>query len=718
MAKILIVGFLLVIAAQASSSRVSVEVAANPIRRVVTMLQMMANKVKEEGKKQDELFEKFFCYCDTGKATLGKSIEEAETKIPQLESDIKESIEEKAKLDADLVTHKKDREEATEAIAKAAGIREKEAAAFAAESAEDKSNLDSLTKALAAIEKGMSGGFLQTNAASALRRMSLSLDMSSVDRDLLSSFLSQGSGQGYAPASGEIVGILKQMKDTMEKDLAEIIAQENEAQQDFEGMKAAKEKQIAAATQAIEEKTKRTGEVAVEIVNLKEDLEDTQDDLAKDKKFLADLEKNCVIKAKEWEEIKKMRGEELIAIADTIKILSDDDALELFKKTASAASASLLQVEVSSHEVRQKAFQALNGVRRNKNVAIDLIALALHSKKVDMSKVVTMIDDMVALSAKQQEEDDAKKTYCLGQIDETEDKVKGVELTISDLDKLIDEQEGQITTLGDEIKVLEDEIIKLDRTVAEATMQRKEEHADFEETKAANLAVVGIIEMATNRMQKFYNPKLYKPPPKRELSEEERITLNMGGTLAPTNPPGGIAGTGISAVQQGDEAQDSNSEAPPPPPETGGAFKKKGEESGGVIAMMDMMKADVEKETQELEFAEKDAQGEYEEMTKDASAKRASDTKSIADKSGVKAELEAQFLTSKDDKKAAVKELMDTKQYLAEVHDDCDWLLEKYDMRKEARANEVDALKKAKAVLGGADYSLLQITHRITLQRK
>merc|ERR1719424_741938 len=153
----------------------------------------------------------------------------------------------------------------------------------------------------------MSGGFLQTNAASALRRMSLSLDMTSVDRDLLSSYLSQGSGQGYAPASGEIVGILKQMKDTMEKDLAEIIAQENEAQQDFEGMKAAKEKEIAAATQAIEEKTKRTGEVAVEIVNLKEDLEDTQDDLAKDKKFLADLDKNCVIKAKEHEEIKKMR---------------------------------------------------------------------------------------------------------------------------------------------------------------------------------------------------------------------------------------------------------------------------------------------------------------------------------------------------------------------------------------------------------------------------
>merc|ERR1719498_1524112 len=182
---------------------------------------------------------------------------------------------------------------------------------------------------------------------------------------MLVSFLSNNQGNGYAPASGEIVGILKQMKDTMEKDLEELKAQENGAAQDFEGMKAAKEKEIAAATKAIEEKTKRTGEVAVEIVNLKEDLEDTQDDLAKDQKFLADLEKNCVIKAKEWEEIKKMRSEELIAIQDTIKILNDDDALELFKKTAASASASLLQLQVTSQEVSRKAFQVLHGLRRN-----------------------------------------------------------------------------------------------------------------------------------------------------------------------------------------------------------------------------------------------------------------------------------------------------------------------------------------------------------------
>merc|ERR1719161_1563133 len=86
---------------------------ANPIRRVVTMLQMMVKKVEAEGLKEKELFEKFMCYCKSSKETLAKSIEEASVKIPQLESDIKEAEEELAQLQEDLKNHKADRAEAT-----------------------------------------------------------------------------------------------------------------------------------------------------------------------------------------------------------------------------------------------------------------------------------------------------------------------------------------------------------------------------------------------------------------------------------------------------------------------------------------------------------------------------------------------------------------------------------------------------------------------------
>merc|ERR1712176_1542388 len=95
-------------------------------------------------------------------------------------------------------------------------------------------------------------------------------------------------------------------------------------------------------------KSVRVGEVAVSVANMKGDLKDTEKALVDDKKFLADLKKNCGTKEAEWEETKKLRAEEVIALADTVKILNDDDALELFKKTLPSASVSLLQVQEST----------------------------------------------------------------------------------------------------------------------------------------------------------------------------------------------------------------------------------------------------------------------------------------------------------------------------------------------------------------------------------
>merc|ERR1719421_2650357 len=207
-------------------------------------------------------------------------------------------------------------------------------------------------------------------------------------------------------------------------------------------------------------------------------------------------------------------------------------------------------------------------------------------------------------------------------------------------------------------------------------------------------------------MNKFYNPKLYKPPPKRELTEEERITLNMGGTLAPTNPPGGIAGTGIGLDQTRSIA------APPPPPETFGDYKKKGEESSGVIGMMDMLKADLQKEITEMEVTEQNAQEEYEAMVTDAADKRAADTLSIEEKETAKAGAEADLVKAGDAKAGAEDELMATKEYISDLHGECDWLLNNFQTRKDARAAEIEALKNAKAVLSGADFSLIQI-HRV-----
>merc|ERR1712188_134702 len=124
-----------------------------------------------------------------------------------------------------------------------------------------------------------------------------------------------------------------------------------------------------------------------------------------------------------------------------------------------------------------------------------------------------------------------------------------------------------IAALADEIAALEAGLKALDKSVAEATEQRKEENSDYTELMTNDAAAKELLGFAKNRLNKFYNPKLYKAPPKRVLSEEDRITVNMGGTLAPTAAPGGIAGTGIGFAQR-------DTAAPPPPPEANLAYKK------------------------------------------------------------------------------------------------------------------------------------------------
>merc|ERR1719191_682941 len=121
--------------------------------------------------------------------------------------------------------------------------------------------------------------------------------------------------------------------------------------------------------------------------------------------------------------------------------------------------------------------------------------------------------------------------------------------------------------------------------------------------------------------------------------------------------------------------------------------------------MIDLLKADLEKRITEMEVNEKDAQEDYESFMKDSAEKRALDAKAITDKEASKGALEEELLANQEALKNKQVELMETEKYIMELHQECDWLLQHFDLRKEARAGEVDALKKAKDVLNGADYS-------------
>jgi len=687
-----------VVAVLAGANAAVTEHQVNPIRKVVTLLQQMQNKVAADGKKKEAIFDKFMCYCNNADELLGAAISAAETKGPLIASSIEEDTAMKKQLEADLKAHQTDRAAAKEAIAKATAMRGKEAASYAKETGDLKTNVAGLTKAIAALENGMAGGFLQTTASTIVRSLSISMDMSSVDRDLLTSFLSSGSSSSYSPKSGEITGILKTMLDEMSADLADATEKENAAIVAFDGLVAAKTKEIDALTKAIESKSIRVGELGVKIAQMKNDQTDTEEDLAESKKFLGDLAGNCEKKKTEWSMYKKMQGEELLALADTIKILNDDDALELFKKTLPGSASSLVQVSVTDLVMQKKALNVLKSVRTSgKDPRVDLLEVALRGGKIGFGKIIKMIDELVGTLQKEQTEDDAKKVWCEAELDKNEDAKKGLLQDETDLETAIEDAKESISTLKVEIEALDDGIKALDKEVATATETRQEEHENYVETLTGNTAAVDLLNFAKNRLNKFYNPSQFKAPPKRELSEDEQITLNMGGTLAPTEAPGGIAGTGIGLLQ-GDAA-------PPPPPAADLAYKTKGEESSGVIRMIDLLVNDVEKEITEAKLEEKDAQGDYEKFMSDAAAKRAEDSKSMNDKESSLAETQEDLITSEENLKNKRTNLMENEKYNGELHAECDFLIKYYDMRKEARTNEIGALGKAKDVLNGADYS-------------
>jgi len=290
-------------------------------------------------------------------------------------------------------------------------------------------------------------------------------------------------------------------------------------------------------------------------------------------------------------------------------------------------------------------------------------------------------------------------------LDSADDKKKSLEHQLSDLESAIASAEESISTLAAEIKALDAGIKALDKSVAEATEGRKAEHEEYTEFMASNSAAKDVLGFAKNRLAKFYTPKLYKAAASKELTKGERIAVSMGGTAPPTEAPGGIAGTGITALVQIAEHNQGQA-APPPPPSTWDAYQKQTSEHGGVVAMMQLLLTDLSNQMTAAETEEKDSQADYEVLMRDSAAKRTTDSKALTGKQAAKAEMEGALESHSADKASTGRELAGTTQYIASLHTECDWLLKYAGMRKEARTSEIEALGSAKAVLSGADYSL------------
>merc|ERR1719453_1740022 len=499
--------------------------------------------------------------------------------------------------------------------------------------------------------------------------------------------------------------MLKAMKDEMAGDLKSTVAAEEAAAAGFAELSAAKKQEIGAASEAIESKTVRSGDLAVSVTTTADDIEDTTAEMKETEAFLANLASQCALKKKEWAERQAMRAEEISAISEAIKVLNDDDALDLFKKTLSLSQTSsqmgfIQKTSQSTNVLRARGMlSALMKKGSPHRAELALIEMSMKSRAVDFSKIMAMIDGMAKVLGEEQKDDDATKSYCDKELTKSLQDKKDSEEAIATSEAAIEEMTDESATLGDEIKRLGKEIKALDKAVAEATEQRKEEHGEFITFQTENNAALQLIEKAKNKLFKFYRPNQYKEAPKKELTEEEKILAASGRSdLIATAAP-------ELFTQLYAQLHQHTAAAPPPPPATWDAYQKKDGKSNGVIALMDMLLKELQDGITEAEHEEETAQKDYERLMSDSQASRSKMADSITTKEAAKADLDSKIVDTKDKKTSLETDLSNIKQYLVQLHAECDFIIENFDMRKAARETEVEGLKNAKSVLSGANFS-------------
>lgn len=659
-----------------------VEAKPNPIRRVVTLLQEMSAEISAEMEKEKKMYEKFQCYCKKNSGSLDSKTKEAAALIKKTKAEVEGLTGQKKQLTEEIKSHKAERAQAEKDLKAATKKRSEEKAKYDEATKEQRKTLADLDKAIAALEKGLGKSFLQTGAAKYLQTLSESslinsnLDMS--EQQTLASFLQSGTG-----SSGEIVGILKMIKENIDGELGGVVKAEEAAVKAFTTMKASLEELIKTSGASIEKKQETAGQVAVKIVEGKNTISTTEKQLGDDMKTAAQLKEACSNNVGEFDERQKDAAAEVEAIGQAIGILNNDDALDLFKKTDTKAFTQLSLIQLSNK--RSPVVQTMKALEESSNKAVALIAFsakqALSSKtgKVDFSKVIKMIDDMAVL-LKQEGEDDLKsRDSCNQSFNDSEADKKEVEHAIKGLNAEIEDAAAIIEAKSTAIEKAANEIAAAKEAMAEATKQRQAENADFVTAVELNKEAVELIMKAKDKMNAFYNPDLVRKETNAVEETSEEAAERVSSSLA---------------------------QLPDGAPEMweAGPRKTKGQKSGGVLALMDTIANDLNKDTAAMEHTEQTAQSDYEKLSQDLASQVAESSKAKNEATATKAETESQKQTLESTLEMKSEEEADIHQTIADLHAKCDFILKAFEERKAARENEIAGLQKAKAVLSGAKF--------------
>jgi len=650
-----------------------------PVSRVVELLRDMKAKLEEEADSDQELYEKLDCWCKTGEKEKSQSITDGEAHLSDLQATIEKMTALSETLRVEIADLEKEIAANQKSLEVATALREKQKADFIAEEKEMVQSIQALGAAITVLSKhhdGSSAALLSNGAV--VKAMALAkaqaerhtIALTAKQQRVLGGFLQRGPEyfgstptfkQAYQPQSGEIFGILNQMKATFEADLSESQKEEVAAQQAYDELKEAKETEIKTGQASLQDKKQQLANSDATLAEAKNDREDTEESLKADKAYLSELNVHCALTDKEWEDRKKLRQDEIAALSEAIGILSTDDARDLFSKVYNGPP-SLLQVRRASDEAwRRRAVRMLEQVAEKTHSG--RLEKLIGSARLDaFVQVKKAIDDMVAELLKEKDEEVKHRDMCISELNDNERTTAKELHTKQNLEAKIEGLHMTIVGLNNTIDQLQAEMENLQQQRERASENREKEKTEYE-------ALVKDQKAAESLLQEAYHAL--------------ELRYSQG------------AGSGTALAQRSPSAFGNK-----PPPE---GFKEY-EKSGAAPGVLSLIKHIIEntqqmqKEATDAEAAAQDAYTKFvEETTKSIEAK----DDAIVDRKQERSRAERDFQGAKGELDGTMTELEALAKTEGDLHISCDFLLKNFEVRQDARDQEVQALRQAKAFLSG-----------------
>jgi len=393
-----------------------------PVTKVVKLLKGMQASMESEAKEDEETYEKMTCWCKTNNEEKTKSTEEARELIKSLTARVAELSATESRLGGEITKLKDEVAENERGLDTAMTLRKQQASQFTVEEGELENSTEAVADAAATLASNGSS-LLQIPKGQILGQLQAVVQK---HKDLLTHAqlkrLDEFLGKSAPDTSvGGIAGVLQGLKDDFNNRLTTVRQQENSDNTSYEDLRAAKRAEIAAGRKQYEAKTEQKANARLAKVEAKHGIKDSEAGLAADLELLEQVKERCGGMDTEYEKRRKMRSEELAAVAKAIAILDDDEARDSFGKTFGT---SFLQVSSVGGQVKKAAALLAKAGERDAR----LVTLALMLKLDTFEKVKKAIDDLVLDMKKQQSDEVTKKDWCNDELNnnqlQTQDKLR------------------------------------------------------------------------------------------------------------------------------------------------------------------------------------------------------------------------------------------------------------------------------------------------------